>query len=119
MNFELVKGIIEGSGHSGSAHLQPEPGFCCVESGCRRLNLGGHQCPRCTTSSKGRRFRVLMGVKGPRQACRPRSVEQKRSSGNPRILLANTWSATEAWPVTIPRSAAAIIIEMVLCPRSN
>ncbi|MEX0668060.1 MAG: ArsR family transcriptional regulator, partial [Acidimicrobiia bacterium] len=30
MNLELVKGIIEGSGHQGSAHLEPEPGYCCV-----------------------------------------------------------------------------------------
>lgn len=30
MNLELVKGIIEGSGDSGSAHLAPEPGYCCV-----------------------------------------------------------------------------------------
>jgi predicted ArsR family transcriptional regulator len=36
MNLELVKGIMEGSGHSGSAHLQPEPGFCCV-----RIRSGG------------------------------------------------------------------------------
>ena len=30
MNLELVKGIIEGAGYSGSAHLEPEPGYCCV-----------------------------------------------------------------------------------------
>jgi predicted ArsR family transcriptional regulator len=30
MNLELVKGIIEGAGQSASAHLEPEPGFCCV-----------------------------------------------------------------------------------------
>ena len=30
MNLELVKGMIEGSGYRGSAHLEPEPGFCCV-----------------------------------------------------------------------------------------
>jgi len=30
MNLDLVKGIIEGAGHPGSAHLQPEPGYCCV-----------------------------------------------------------------------------------------
>lgn len=36
MNLELVKGIIEGSGDSGSAHLAPEPGYCCV-----RIRNGG------------------------------------------------------------------------------
>jgi predicted ArsR family transcriptional regulator len=30
MNLELVKGIIEGAGHPGTAHLEPEPGYCCV-----------------------------------------------------------------------------------------
>ncbi len=30
MNLELVRGIIEGAGHPGSAHLAPEPGYCCV-----------------------------------------------------------------------------------------
>lgn len=30
MNLELVKGMIEGSGHPGSAHLEPESGYCCV-----------------------------------------------------------------------------------------
>jgi predicted ArsR family transcriptional regulator len=30
MNLELVKGIIEGAGHPGSADLDPEPGYCCV-----------------------------------------------------------------------------------------
>ena len=30
MNLELVKGIIEGAGHPASAHLEPEPGYCCV-----------------------------------------------------------------------------------------
>jgi predicted ArsR family transcriptional regulator len=30
MNLELVKGMIEGAGHPGAAHLAPEPGYCCV-----------------------------------------------------------------------------------------
>jgi len=30
MNLELVRGIIEGAAHPGSAHLEPEPGYCCV-----------------------------------------------------------------------------------------
>jgi predicted ArsR family transcriptional regulator len=30
MNLELVKGIIEGAGHPGAAHLEPELGYCCV-----------------------------------------------------------------------------------------
>jgi predicted ArsR family transcriptional regulator len=30
MNLELVKGIIEGAGDTASAHLEPEPGYCCV-----------------------------------------------------------------------------------------
>lgn len=30
MNLELVTGIIEGSGDLASAHLEPEPGYCCV-----------------------------------------------------------------------------------------
>jgi predicted ArsR family transcriptional regulator len=30
MNLELVTGIIEGSGDPASAHLEPEPGYCCV-----------------------------------------------------------------------------------------
>ncbi len=30
MNLELVRGMIEGAGHPGAAHLEPEPGYCCV-----------------------------------------------------------------------------------------
>lgn len=30
MNLALVKGIIEGAGYQGSAHLEPETGYCCV-----------------------------------------------------------------------------------------
>jgi predicted ArsR family transcriptional regulator len=36
MNLELVKGIIEGAGHPGAAHLAPEPGYCCV-----RIRIAG------------------------------------------------------------------------------